>query len=289
MTDATEVAARPRSDSALRGRLLPWISLALWCAAIGPTVGWLWYRWTLGIWYNAHGLLIPFIVAYLVYQDLRDDPDSGVRASPWGFLFLVPSLVVLALDSAIGTQLLSAVALVTALPGLSLLLLGTERTKRLIFPLIIAALMLPIPAGFIAPLHLTLREISAWGAWNVVPLFGIPIMLEGTLLHLPRNSLLVADACSGFSTLYAAVTTALILAHWTQSKAKGLVVILSAIVLSVICNIVRVTALTLLIHHTGTDLLKTPLHEISGLATFIVTLALLFAIGGRGVLWGSKP
>jgi exosortase len=114
-------------------------------------------------------------------------------------------------------------------------------------------------------------------------------MLEGTLLHLPRNSLLVADACSGFSTLYAAVATALILAHWSQSKAKGFVVILSAIVLSVICNIVRVTALALLIHHTGAALLKTPLHEISGLATFIVTLALLFAIGGRGVLWGSKP
>ena len=114
-------------------------------------------------------------------------------------------------------------------------------------------------------------------------------MLEGTLLHLPRNSLLVADACSGFSTLYAAVTTALILAHWSQSKAKRFVVILSAIILSVICNVARVTALTLLIHHTGVELLKTPLHEISGLATFIVTLALLFAIGGRGVLWGSKP
>jgi exosortase len=114
-------------------------------------------------------------------------------------------------------------------------------------------------------------------------------MLEGTLLHLPRNSLLVADACSGFSTLYAAVTTALILAHWSHSKVQGLIVIVSAITLSVICNIVRVTALTLLIHHTGAELLKTPLHEISGLATFIVTLALLFAIGGRGVLWGNKP
>jgi exosortase len=149
--------------------------------------------------------------------------------------------------------------------------------------------MLPIPAGFIAPLHLTLREISAWGAWNVVPLFGIPIMLEGTLLHLPRNDLLVADACSGFSTLYAAVTTALILAHWSRSKVKGLIVIASAIILSVICNIARVTTLTLLIHYRGAELLGTPLHEISGLATFIVTLALLFAIGGPGVLWRRAP
>jgi exosortase len=204
-------------------------------------------------------------------------------------VFLVPSLLALALDSAIGTQLLSAVALVTCLPGLSLLLLGTKQTKRLIFPLIIAALMLPIPAGFVAPLHLTLREISAWGAWNVVPLFGIPIMLDDTFLHLPRNSLHVADACSGFSTLYAAVATALILAHWTPSKTKGFFVIVLAIMLSVMCNIVRVTALALLMHYKGAELLKTPLHEISGFATFIVTLALLFAIGGRGALWGSKP
>jgi exosortase len=259
------------------------------CVTFAPTFGWLWHRWTLGIWYSGHAILMPIIVAYLVHQQLREDPAREPDSSAWGFLFLIPSLFLLALDSTIQTQLLSAFALVTCLPGLSLLLLGANRTKRLIFPLIIAYFMLPIPAGFVAPVHLLLRQGSAWGAAEILPFLGIPVHLQGTMLHTPKSALLVADACSGFSTLYAAVTTALILAHWSQSRCKWLALLVSAFVLSLICNMIRVTILVLLIHTYGTGLLDTPIHEISGFATFVIVLVFLFAIAGRSTFQRSHP
>ncbi|MEE8558289.1 MAG: exosortase/archaeosortase family protein, partial [Myxococcota bacterium] len=243
-TDEGRTTTGPNPTELPQHRLV-WIWLTLLCGVVGPTVVWLWYRWTLGIWYSGHGILMPWIVGYLVYERLRDDPDREPEASAWGFAFLVPSMLAIALDSAIRTQLLSAVALVTALPGFSLLLLGTRRTKRIIFPLVIAAFMLPIPAGFVAPVHLVLRELSAWGATQLVPLFGIPVHPEGTLLHLPRSTVLVADACSGFSTLYAAITTSLILVHWSPSLPRRAVLLVSAVGLSLICNTVRVVILVL--------------------------------------------
>ncbi|MFQ5515263.1 MAG: exosortase/archaeosortase family protein [Myxococcota bacterium] len=282
MTQAAQTPA-DRSARTTRGPLpRGWICLGLYALVTAPTGAWLWERWTQGIMYNGHGIVIPPLVAFLVYEQLRDEPRGEPQASAWGFLFLVPSLLLIALDSAIGTQLLAAVGLVGSLPGLALLLLGVERTRRLIFPLILAAFMLPIPAGFVAPLHLLLRHAATWGAFHLVPLFGIPIHAHETVLQLPHSTLFVADACSGFSTLYAALTTALVLAHWRRSLAWGAVLVAAALVLSLLCNTLRVTLLAILVHYRGVDLLATPAHEISGILTFGVVLVLLFALVGRG-------
>ena len=279
-------SASPAGDPNARRPLLIWLWPLLLLAATAPTLSWLWYRWTLGIYYNGHAVLMPLVVAYLAYQELREDTSTAPESSAWGFAFLVPSLALLVLDSAIGTQILSAIALVTALPGFSLLLLGRRRTRKLIFPLIIAAFMLPIPAGAVAPVHLLLREATAWGATQLIPLFGIPIHAVGTLLHVPGETILVADACSGFSTLYAALTTGLILAHWSRSSSRRALLLVAAVGLSLLSNIVRITLLVILIYLYGGDLLKTPIHEISGLITFSLVLIAMFLIAGRETIRG---
>ena len=93
------------------------------------------------------------------------------------------------------------------MPGLSLLLLGVERT-RASFPLPFLGLALPIP------LAMTERSTSNSASWrplataDVLPRVGVPVFAEGTTLHLPGGPIEVADACSGFSTLYAAVAVA---------------------------------------------------------------------------------
>ncbi len=287
MVSATPPAASATNSRELRSRLLPWICLALFVLAFAPTVAWLCYRWTLGIWYTGHAGLVPAIVAYLAYQELRKPPFHQPTGSAWGFVLLVPSTLLLVFDSAMGTQLLAAIALVLALPGLSLLLLGTAWTKRLVFPLLIAWFMLPIPADFLTPINLVLRHVSAWAAAYLVPLFGIPVYAEGTLLQIPGTSVLVADACSGFSTLYAALMTALILAHWSSSTSKKMLLFLSAPLLTLLCNSARVTILVLLIDRYGSELLKTPIHETTGVVTFVAVLAALFALAGRRALRGA--
>lgn len=264
-----------------------WLVVGLLVLVFSPTVAWLWYRWTLGIWYSAHAILVPPVVAYLIWQELRHEHEAR-PASAAGFVFLLPSLVLVALDSAIRTQILSAVALVLALPGLSLLLLGAQRTRRIAFPLVITWMMLPIPAGFASGVHLVLRHISAEGSALLVPWLGIPVHLEGTLLHTPGQLVLVADACSGFSTLYAAITTALILAHWSQTWSKRIVLMGSAVGLAIVCNTIRVAILVLLIQTYGSGLLETPVHELSGILTFGATLVLLFAIAGKSVIRGTS-
>jgi len=262
--------------------------LGLFVAAFAPTLAWLWHRWTRSVWSNAHGMFMPIILAWLVRDKLRTEEAGEPESSALGFAFLVPGLSMLALDSAIQTELMAAVGLVVCLPGLSLLFLGARRTRALIFPLLLAPLMLPIPAGAIAPISLTLREISAWGATQFIALAGIPVIREGTDLLIPRGPIYVTDACSGTQTLFAAITLSLILAYFTPSMARRGVLLVSAWILAIVCNMLRVASLVMLVHYWGYPLLQTKLHETSGLVSFSLALVALFMLADWGALRGKK-
>jgi len=246
-----------------------------------PTLAFLWDKWTRNIWYNGHGLLMPLILVFVGADALRRRAVAYEEPSPWGFGFLLPALALLALDSAIHTQLLSAIALLLGLPGLSLLLLGPKRTRALAFPFLLSFFILPIPGAFLQRLHLFLREFTAAGTEWVLHLFGLPALVEGTIIHLPRGALKVVEECSGFSALYAGVTIALVLAYMSRSKARRIVIVLAAFPLALACNVVRVTALAILAETYGYELLDTSIHILSGYVSFVLTLAVLFLFAER--------
>jgi exosortase len=232
------------------------------------------------VWHNSHGVLVPFMVAYLVRATLRDDTSREEEASAWGFLFLGAGLLLVVVDCAIKTQLLAAFGLILCFPGLSLLLLGARRSRRLVFPLVLAFFMLPIPATFAEPIMLVLRRISAAGTAPLISLLGIPVLREDTILHLPNSALSIADACSGFSTLYASVTVGSLLAYLAQSRRRGLAVLALAPLFAVACNIARCTALALMAELWGIAVLNTWWHPFTGVASFMVSISLLTLVAG---------
>jgi exosortase len=264
-----------------------WLWLAPFALAFAPTVAWLVGRWTDGIYRNGHGIFVPFLIAYLALDHLKADRDPAPRASAFGFVFLGLAAALLVLDSAINTQLMAAFALVLALPGLSLVLLGGRRTRAIALPLSLGLFMLPIPSGAISQVFLVLRLITAVATTWLVPLFGIPIARDGTHLQIPGQLIEVADACSGFATLYAAILTAIILAHLGRSRARRVAVLAAAVPLALVCNFVRVTGLVLLVRYYGADILATRIHPASGMVLFVFVIGALVWIAGRDALHAS--
>ncbi len=256
-----------------------WLVVLMLLILFGPTLFWLWDRWTLSVWNHGHGILITLVVGYLIRDELRQKKDLPEDSSPWGFALLIPALGLHMLDTGIHTQLLAAAALFMALPGLALLFLGAERTKSITFPLITLFLTLPIPLTFTESTHLALRHIAADSVAMVLPFLGVPVFAQDTLLQTPNGSLQVADACSGFSTLYATVTVAILTAYFSTSNVRKILVLLVAAPLAIGVNIVRVLMLTLLVQWNGLDVLNTSAHEISGLLTFVVALPVIFWMG----------
>jgi len=258
---------------------LIWLTGLLLIVLFAPTITWLFERWTMGVWHNGHSILIACVVIYLIWKELQKNNTLTKSSSPLGFALLIPALILHMLDTGIHTQLLAAIALILALPGLSLLFLGIQRTKAILFPLSILLFTLPIPLAFTESIHLTLRHIAASSVGWLLRQFGIPNFTSGTLIEIPNGSLQVADACSGFSILYAAITIAILTAYMCPSIIRRILVLLIAIPLAIGVNIIRVFVLTMLVHWIGLDVLATSAHEISGLLTFVIALPIIFWIG----------
>ena len=266
-------------DAVRARRLLAWVVLAELVLLYAPTVRWLYERWTLSVWHNAHGLLIPFVVAYFVRQELRPLSHAPRESSAWGFALLVPALVLHVLDQSMQTQLLSAISIVVALPGLSLLFLGPTRTRAILFPLVLTAFALPIPLAMTEPVHMLLRQITTAACAAILPVIGVPVFVEGTTLHLASTPVQVSDACSGFSTLYASVALAYLTAYTTPGWGRKLLILAAAAPLAIAANILRVLGLVLAVAWTGPEVLDTFWHPLSGMLTFAMALPVIFWLG----------
>jgi len=272
------------ADAETRHRWLFWVVVAQLAALYAPTLAWLWDRWTMSVWHNGHGILVAGLVLYLVWRELKKLRSQPLNSSVWGFAILIPALLIHMLDTGIHSQLLAAVALFLSLPGLSLLFLGVERTKVILFPLSTLLLTLPIPLAFPESIHLVLRHIATKSVAWLLKLFGVPVFSTGTLLEVENGSLMVADACSGFSMLYAAVTIAILTAYFCNSVRRRILVLLVAVPLAIGVNIMRVMLLTLLVNWFGLNVLATSAHEISGLLTFMIALPVIFFLGQNPVI-----
>ena len=211
-------------------------------------------------------------MAWLARNALRGD-QGPAESSAWGFLPLAGGLALAAIDANAQSRYSPRSGSLMALPGLSLLLLGARRTCALRVPLLIGILLVPIPYTVGTPL--VLRTLTANGVLPLLHLLGFTAVREGTQLILPRQNFLVADACSGVATLYASVASAMVLAALSTSHWRRAALLLSAPLLAVAANVVRVTLLVLLAHAFGTELLDTAMHEASGVATFGIVLVIL--------------
>jgi exosortase len=256
--------------------LVPFLVLA------APIVLSMWRKWTRSVWDNGHGLFVPFLVVFLAWTALRREPVKSEEPSRWGFPILVASALLMAIDAVIKTDDLRAFALILSLPGLSLLLLGPRRTRALRFPLLLAFFMLPLPPPLLTPLHLHLQGLTALGSEWFLHLLRLPVLAEGTYLHLPHGTLRVVMACSGFSALYAAITIALVLSYLSHSWKRRALLLSVAVPLALGGNVLRVSGLAILAEWWGYEILQTSAHVLSGYASFVLTLGVLFLFADHG-------
>ncbi|MGQ0793002.1 MAG: exosortase/archaeosortase family protein [Deltaproteobacteria bacterium] len=242
-----------------------------------PTMLWLYERWSLGIWYHSHGFLIPPVSVYFAWQIIKNFPkDEKSSPSPIGFFFLIPAIVAHVADTALQSYMLSSIALIFAIIGLALLLLGVNRTKALWFPIVFLFFMLPVPLVATEEFRNALRLITAIANENIMGLVGEPVYREGTLLYTSEGPVQIADACSGFSTLLGMITISSIYAYTSASGLReGLILVLISIPISVIANIIRVFIIIELCIYLGFGILDTTAHPASGVFAFVLGIIFL--------------
>jgi len=253
----------------------------------------------------SHGLLIPFIIGYILWFQR----DKFVTASRRPSTLIGGGAVVLALfalwTGVAGAELYTQrMSLVLLLAGTIVYFWGLTLLRLVWVPLALLVLAIPIPTilfnKIAFPLQLFASRCAVWS----MSVLGIPVLRQGNVIELkPLNSfdtkkLEVVEACSGIRSLMTLVTLAVVFAYFTHPRGddsagpkgrfgwlrsygfwRSVIIVLSAVPIAILTNASRVSGTGILAHYYGTTVADGFFHTFSGWAIYIVAFLLLFAVG----------
>ena len=253
------------------------LTVAIFVAVYLPTIIWLYHRWMMGVWYQAHGILVPLVSGYLIWKKEKQFflSEHAVQGSPLGLLFLIPAVLMHILDTVLWTQILSAVSMIPAIIGISFLIFGRSFTLRNWFPLGLLVFMIPVPSAAIQPVILFLRKTTAAGVAFILQSIGVTFVKSGTAFELSNATVNIGDPCSGFATLSATLAFTVTAVYlWPVGFCRSAVLILSAVPVAITANVLRNIILFFLVRKYGAGVLDTFLHPLSGYVMYLIAIAL---------------
>lgn len=222
--------------------------------------------------------LIPFVVLYLIWEKRNIFSRMDSLPSWLGLIPLVLGMVLFWLGELGGEYYTMYLSSWFALLGVCWMHLGWKKLKVLLFPISMILTMFPPPNLIYFNLSLKLKLISSkLGVW-VLQALGKSAYREGNVIDLGFTQLQVVDACNGLRYLFPLIVLALLVAYFSTSAFwKRVLVVLSAIPISIIVNGLRIASVGLLYPIWGSQVTEGFFHDFSGWAIFMLSLGFLLA------------
>ena len=110
---------------------------------------------------NSHGILVPFIALYLIWQNRDSWKESRIAPSNLGLLILLFSVLLFFIGVIGGVEFLPRVAFVLTIDSLLYYNLGKNVVKHIYFPLLFLFFMVPVPVSFVTFVSLPLKMLAA--------------------------------------------------------------------------------------------------------------------------------
>lgn len=263
---------------------LSW-GLALLAVAVGLLS--LWPFWDglsrmWGWWIDApeysHGLLIPPIAAFLIWQQKDRLERMRFTGSWWGVGLIAVGGACLIMGQLGTVYTVVQYAYLITLFGLIVSFLGWPAFRLIAAPLLILLFMIPLPQFVLANLSTKLQLLSSLIGVYVIRIFGISVFLEGNVIDLGGYKLQVEDACSGLRYLFPLMTLGFLMAYFYKGALwKRIILFLSSIPITVFMNSLRIGVIGVTVEHWGIAMAEGFLHEFQGWVVFMISALLMLA------------
>jgi exosortase len=250
-------------------------------------LGWLYFdvlRRLTSDWYNdenySHGLLVPFIAAYALWQNRDELRATTMRPLTWLGATLMVGAVLLLWAGTIGAEMfITRISFLCALISLVLYFGGFDWLKQMGFPLLLLLLAIPIPLLIFNRIAFPLQLLASDYAARIINLIGIPAFREGNVIELAQMKLEVVEACSGIRSLMSLATLAVTYVYFAEPRWWRKIVLVAAVIpIAIATNAARVTATGIMAHYHGEAAAQGFQHTFSGWLMFVVAMLLLLAV-----------
>ncbi|MEM0927657.1 MAG: VPLPA-CTERM-specific exosortase XrtD [Pseudomonadota bacterium] len=238
----------------------------------------LWQRWG-GQKELSHSYFIPLISAWMLWE--RRDALKKSVGSPnvLGLAILAFSVLLVVGYETTQIFLLEHIGLYVSAFGVALLLGGTSLLRVMFFPLAYLIFMIPPPFWIIT---VTSWQFQLWSSElgvAMIRVFDVPVLLSGNVIELENITLQVVEACSGLRYLFPFVSLAAIAAYFYRGPIwQRLMVVLSAIPITIVMNSFRIAITGLLSDRFGSSHTEGFLHFFEGWVVFLLCIALLLGV-----------
>lgn len=238
---------------------------------------------------SSHVLIVPLIVAYLVWVKRKDLPPAEGRwswqaalaalggavalGSYWGLSFLG-----VALNRGDALSLLT-LSFVTLLVAGALYFFGPTLMKKAAFPAAFMIFLVPLPSFVVLGLEIFFQRTSAEAANVLFALSGTPYVRDGQLFTFTNIPILVAEECSGIRSSLVLFMTSLLAGHlFLHDRWRKIALVLFVVPLGILRNGFRIFTIAMLCVHMGPQMIDSAIHRRGGPVFFVLSLIPFFLL-----------
>jgi exosortase B len=228
---------------------------------------------------EGHGPLIIAASIWLVWQSRERLRAAEISPAPiLGWTILLSGLLLMFLARTQDVLTFEVLSVIPVIVGCVLLSAGWPWLRVLAFPIGFLFFAVPAPDWIIDALTIPLKVFISDVVTRVLYAAGYPIAQNGVMIMIGSYQLLVKDACSGMNSIFALSAIGVFYAYafrWNE-KIRGALLLAAIIPITVVANFIRVLALVLIAHYGGVDQLDGVVHDLTGIALFVIAVILLF-------------
>ena len=234
------------------------------------------------VYYYSHGFLVP-VVAYWAAARGRTRFSIAANRDRRAFAVMAIALGCYGIGSGAGVTALQGLGLVFAVVACVFYLGGSAGVRVLAFPLGFLFFMVPPPASWVTPVIVWLQVMVSEAAVVTLGWLGSEVTRIGNIIQLPAgDSLFVAEACSGITSIVTLTPLAVMLAYFTErTLLRRLLLIFAVVPAAMWGNWLRVSVTVAAAERYGAAAAtENWLHESAGLITSALACVVLIGLGG---------
>lgn len=245
-----------------------------------PTFIWMFDRWNAKDSYYSHGMLVPLVSIFLIWQKRAKLTSIAIKPENLGWLFFGAGILIHIVSALWRVYFSSGFSIIIVLIGLVLLFFGKKYLKELLFPIFFLIFMIPLPLVAIANLSFKLKILAAQISTVIINKMGVLAIRDGSIIKTAHSYLIVEDPCSGIRSLISLIALGALMAYLSNiSIIRKSILFLSSIPIAIATNVIRIVTLSLISEMYGAKLATGTFHTIMGVLVFVFAFAGLALIG----------
>lgn len=229
----------------------------------------------------SHGIMIPFVSAFLIWQRKNELAKLPFEGSRWGMALAALGLALYFVGELAALYAIVEYSLLLILMGGVWAVVGGRMFAKIWVPLFFLFFAIPLPEFLYRGLSTKLQLLSSWLGVSFIRLCDISVFLEGNVIDLGAMQLQVAEACNGLRYLFPLTSVAFMCAYFYQAAFwKRAVIFLSSIPITILMNSFRIGAIGVMVEYWGKSMAEGFLHDFEGWIVFMGCTAILVGLMG---------